>query len=731
MSKYILDPSGKIIKNGVPVNAGEVTQEILEKQVDYFTVKNRGGKPIVGLTVNNFPVDLKDNNGISDYIKESETPVFENESIFPQKKNSQDVENFLINSSFGADNPIEYYTPYNSAFSEKDINKRIYAEELEMIAGVDLNSLGLIASPNGTDLSLVFYTLDYLISSIAYLATYWVFIDPLKNSNIVPTPIKNYFNKLLPLRSEMKDKGFLTLISCFAVGFDKYINTDPKWENILNDLDKKDNSKYRDNNILVKLQTTFELIFTNIFNSVLSLSKVGRNRFFILTRKFQQEAYWHNDLLYKAKDKELFSVSDVSITAENFLDKFFIEFSQYYFKFMLERINIGYLTLYKNELFINSKIPGSGLNKLDTHSRLWDPSRTGFDKEKDKKDQEKRIFANDYFEEFDEDGYEFLRDVNTDSKFKTSINSLPQLLKSNKYLQQKLKFLDIVNNESLSRKFAIQENLSSKRIPQKIVKSIEKELGKEYMPFYLHDLRTNEIVAMHAFLDSISDSFSPEYTSSSGYGRIDDVKHYVKTSRSINLTFLLYSMEEGDFDLMWYQVNKIVSMVYPQWSQGIPSNNEKLGKDFRFPFTQVPTASPLIRLRVGDVIKSNYSKENLKRLHGNKIITQRGSIPVKENSVAKEITAAEIDGKTNNPYTKAFETSGGQGLAGFITNLGVDFQEYVWNTNMPGSNAPHGVKITLGFAPIHDIPPGLDHNGLMRSAVYGVGKINKVMFEDD
>ena len=50
------------------------------------------------------------------------------------------------------------------------------------------------------------------------------------------------------------------------------------------------------------------------------------------------------------------------------------------------------------------------------------------------------------------------------------------------------------------------------------------------MPFYLHDLRTNEIIAMHAFLDQISDSFSPEYTSSSGYGRIDDVKHYVKTT---------------------------------------------------------------------------------------------------------------------------------------------------------------------------------------------------------
>ena len=307
---------------------------------------------------------------------------------------------------------------------------------------------------------------------------------------------------------------------------------------------------------------------------------------------------------------------------------------------------------------------------------------------------------------------------------------MPQLLKISKTDALKVKTNVNFPHGTLSN---FTSKYNSKRIPQKDVVAIEKELGKEYMPFYLHDLRTNEIIAMHAFLDSISDSFSPEYTSSSGYGRIDDVKHYVKTSRSINLTFLLYSMEERDFDLMWHQVNKIVSMVYPQWSNGVPSNNESLGKRFRFPFTQVPTASPLIRLRVGDIIKSNYSKENLKRLHGNKKIF-KGGVRLTSfigDAVKSEITDAEVDGKTNNPYTKAFETSGGQGLAGFITNLGVDFQEYVWNTNMPGSNAPHGVKITLGFAPIHDIPPGLDYNGMMRSAVYGVGKINKVMFEDD
>ncbi len=142
--------------------------------------------------------------------------------------------------------------------------------------------------------------------------------------------------------------------------------------------------------------------------------------------------------------------------------------------------------------------------------------------------------------------------------------------------------------------------------------AIENILEAEYMPFYLHDLRTNEILSFHAFIDTISDSFSPQYSPSSGYGRIDDVQHYIKTTRTINTTFSLVAYNQDDHDLMWYQINKLVSMVYPQWSKGIKRNKKDRTA---FPFTQMPTASPLIRLRVGDVITSNYSKENLARLH--------------------------------------------------------------------------------------------------------------------
>ena len=86
--------------------------------------------------------------------------------------------------------------------------------------------------------------------------------------------------------------------------------------------------------------------------------------------------------------------------------------------------------------------------------------------------------------------------------------------------------------------------------------------------------------------------------------------------------------------------------------------------------------------------------------------------------------------KSNNPITRAYESGMSRGLAGFITQLDVNYNEVTWDTGRIGSKAPMLVKITINFAPIHDIPPGLDHNGMMRAPVYNVGRINNQFFGD-
>ena len=168
---------------------------------------------------------------------------------------------------------------------------------------------------------------------------------------------------------------------------------------------------------------------------------------------------------------------------------------------------------------------------------------------------------------------------------------------------------------------------TSARIPARVVKILEDKLEAEYVPFYIQDLRTNEIISFHAFLSSLTDNITPSFSATAGYGRLDPVQTYQSTTRSISVGFTLYSTNREDFDDMWYKINKLVTLLYPQWTQGSivqsgdPDSNLTIFKGYegaRFvqPFTQTIGASPIVRLRVGDVIKSNYSRFALARTFG-------------------------------------------------------------------------------------------------------------------
>lgn len=143
---------------------------------------------------------------------------------------------------------------------------------------------------------------------------------------------------------------------------------------------------------------------------------------------------------------------------------------------------------------------------------------------------------------------------------------------------------------------------------------MEEYLEADYLPFYFHDLRTNEIISFHAFLDQISDSYQVDYTENEGYGRVGKVLTYKNTNRTISLTFMVVATSLDDFDEMWFKVNKLITLLYPQYTQG---RSLQLGEDsFVQPFSQLPSASPLIRLRLGDLFKSNYNRFDLARIFG-------------------------------------------------------------------------------------------------------------------
>lgn len=157
---------------------------------------------------------------------------------------------------------------------------------------------------------------------------------------------------------------------------------------------------------------------------------------------------------------------------------------------------------------------------------------------------------------------------------------------------------------------------ASGRISAAMKDKLEMALEAEYLPFYFHDLRTNEIVSFHAFLASLTDGFTAQYDAQDAFGRIEAPRIYKSTGRKIGFSFHVAALSPQDFDSMWIKINKLVTLVYPQYTQGktIKSANGKY--TIQAPFSQLIGASPMIRVRIGDLIQSNYSKFNLARLFG-------------------------------------------------------------------------------------------------------------------
>lgn len=421
------------------------------------------------------------------------------------------------------------------------------------------------------------------------------------------------------------------------------------------------------------------------------------------------------------------------------------------------------------------------------------------------------------------------------------------------------------------------------RIDTEFREAAENALEAEYLPFYFHDVRTNEIVSFHAFLASLSDDYTASYDTSEGFGRVEPVRVYKGTQRKIGLSFYIAALSDNDFDSMWLKINKLTTLLYPQFTEGktIISSDGKF--QIQAPFSQTIGASPMIRLRVGDLIQSNYSKFNLAKLFGygsagsvfdgtssegfielanvnvpdvymrkrdnayndtsgkylftttDKLtnnITNNDDIPysnftlpaalalkikeVKDNGETRCVVVA-LDGANlkqnlsvtstsksdfnideNNRYTnvnecitisysqiigkiydvptaqlkltnasidkilsevledkkaagdyqasvdkymndekegngnavaKSFRSAGGKGLAGFIETMSFDwYEKTVWSgfgeqERFLGKRAPKMCKVTISFAPIHDITPGLDHTGMNRAPIYPVGPL--------
>lgn len=156
--------------------------------------------------------------------------------------------------------------------------------------------------------------------------------------------------------------------------------------------------------------------------------------------------------------------------------------------------------------------------------------------------------------------------------------------------------------------------------PQQIAE-FEEQLESSYMPFSFQDMRTGEILSFHAFIENMQDQFQADYESETGFGRVEPTHIYKSTSRTMAIDFWVIATNPSDHDAMWLKINKLLTFVYPQYTKGRPlsvqtSGTPSVKQKFIQPYSQLIGSSPLIRMRVGDVWKSNYSKFNVMRLFG-------------------------------------------------------------------------------------------------------------------
>lgn len=183
---------------------------------------------------------------------------------------------------------------------------------------------------------------------------------------------------------------------------------------------------------------------------------------------------------------------------------------------------------------------------------------------------------------------------------------------------------------------------SAGRIDAATRQKIEKMINAEYMPCSIVDLRNNTTLSFSGFVSDVRNNFSPEYETYSTLGRNDPVNILKRTTRSIGFSIKLVATSPDDHDWMWNLVNELTMMVYPQYDRGVQIPLEG-GKFFTAPLSRVAYGTPLVRVQIGDVIRSNWTDHDANRILG---ASDRGKAKGGLEFSVDEVSAF-VSGKSN------------------------------------------------------------------------------------
>ena len=206
-----------------------------------------------------------------------------------------------------------------------------------------------------------------------------------------------------------------------------------------------------------------------------------------------------------------------------------------------------------------------------------------------------------------------------------------------------------------------------------------------------HHVPSGKSVFFKAFITAFNETYAPDWTAETVYGRADPIYLFKNTVRRISLSFKVPAASSGEAYENLSRVQQLVQFLYPTYTDVNNANTI--------------SQSPLVRLKVMNLAREASTTTTF---------TQLDAIP--EPTTAEEFEAAaaekaEITTEMPSGYTSYTSTTdSSKGLLGVINNLTIDHNlanseagviEKAENTILPKL-----IEVNLDFSPIHEHPVG-------------------------
>ena len=177
---------------------------------------------------------------------------------------------------------------------------------------------------------------------------------------------------------------------------------------------------------------------------------------------------------------------------------------------------------------------------------------------------------------------------------------------------------------------------------------------KEGMPFYFKDLRDNKYIFFRAYVDSINENLSPEWSPQNYIGRSEPVFVYGRAERVISLNLTLFAQTRSELDKIYLKMNKLTSLCYPEYAE-----DTFLSTTLNTVKTRMKP--PLMKLRFGDLF--------------GKTLSNNGQ-----------------DG----------------GLTGFLESLSYSIPDSATYETENNAKVPKYIQVAISYKVLHDEPPNMN-----------------------